>query len=92
MGKTRNSYYAVVTDKGVVEDTSQECLDYSGEIDGHKVEVVSSGYNAGKLSSILVDGVEYSKNKRGMNIVVLEHGEVAETVSFDTYAFEMNVS
>jgi hypothetical protein len=51
------------------------------------LELESAGYEEGNTSSIKIDGIEYSKNKRGMNIVVydLNKGEVVDSVNFDTY-------
>lgn len=50
------------------------------------LEVVSAGYTEGNISSIKINGKEYSKNKRGMNIVVydLYKNEVVDSVNFDT--------
>lgn len=51
------------------------------------VEVQSAGLSAGNLSSILIDGREWSKNHRGLNIVVLDrHGEVKLSTYVDTFA------
>ena len=87
--KFRHSYYAVVADGDVVEDCSEEQLSWQGQIMGKAISVVSAGYNSGPNSSISIDGVEYSENRRGMNIVVLENGAVTDTVTFDTSSFEM---
>lgn len=47
----------------------------------------SSGYDHGNKSSIIIDGVEYSQNKRGFNIVLydLKEAKVVSSVNFDTY-------
>ncbi len=48
--------------------------------------IVSAGFECGDYSSIIIDGVEYSRNNRGLNIVVYnnETGQVIDTVCFDT--------
>lgn len=48
--------------------------------------VVSAGYDCGCVSSIIIDGKEYSINSRGINIVIYnnETNQVVDTVCFDT--------
>jgi hypothetical protein len=81
----RNSYLAII-DGGVTkyEATANRELEYHYE-NGIAIDIVSAGYNDGDESSILVDGVEYSRDKRGFNIVVCdkESGLVIDSVSFD---------
>jgi len=47
----------------------------------------------GNYCSIRIDGVEYAKNRRGLNIVVYDNraGEVVDSVAFDTHVQEMTV-
>lgn len=49
--------------------------------------VESAGYTNGNTSSIMINGEEYSKRQRGINIVVydIEEGKVVDSVNFDTY-------
>ena len=65
-----------------------------GEIYGIHYSIVSAGYLVGNRSSIGIDGTEYSKNVRGMNIVVydLKEKRVMESISFDTCSSEMRVT
>ncbi len=92
IGKLKYSFYAVVTKDGVAEDLSQDRLNYTGNIAGKSLEVISSGWNAESFSSIKIDGVEYSKNTRGMNFVVLEDGKVVQTTTIDSYEPRMPVA
>ncbi len=48
----------------------------------------SGGYKMGNVSSIQIDGIEYSTNKRGLNIVVYDKKLklVVDQARFDTYA------
>ena len=50
-------------------------------------DVVSAGYECGNECSIKIDGKEYGKNQRGLNIVVYNHvtKAVVDSVCFDTY-------
>lgn len=87
-GKFRNSYYAVISADGIVEDVSDAKLETGGTIQETDAEytIVSAGFECGDYSSIIIDGVEYSRNNRGLNIVVYnnETGQVIDTVCFDT--------
>ena len=56
------------------------------------VHLSSAGNKAGKNSSIVINGVDYSKNVRGINIVVIEEGSVSESIAFDTCIPEMTVT
>lgn len=71
-----------------VDDLEQDCLKYEGVLpDGKKYYVSSAGYKAGNNSSIAIDGVEKSLNKRGLNIVVYDNvnGRIVDSCTFDTY-------
>ena len=84
--KVRYSYLAVF-EHGVCkyEEFSPDRLELDGVLsDGVTYNLVSGGYNVGSTSSVVIDGQEYSMNRRGMNIVVVEDGKVIDTVAFDT--------
>ena len=91
-GQYRNSYYAVITDDDVLEELSEEPIDHDGIIDALEYYISSAGNKAGKNSSIVINGVDYSKNVRGINIVVIEEGSVSESIAFDTCIPEMTVT
>ena len=92
-GKFRYSFYAVVRKEGVVEDFSADRpVSVTGTADGLEYTVVSAGYTAGNFSSVVVNGTEYSKNVRGINIVVVENGAVTDSVAFDTHLPEVPVT
>ncbi len=93
--KFHNSFYAVITPEGSVEDYSDtETISYNGKIGEVPYSVVSGGWYIGNTSSIIINGEEYSKNTRGMNFVIVDNktGEVIDSVAFDTYDFEMRVT
>ena len=50
------------------------------------IRLRSAGYLAGNAASIIIDGVEHSRNTRGMNICVLDdEQQVLWVGSFDTH-------
>ncbi len=87
-GKYRSSYYAVISDGTVKEGQGDQRLEYGGSIRGGRTSyrIVSAGMKSGNTSSIQIDGEEYGKNRRGLNIVVYnnETMEVLDSVCFDT--------
>ena len=94
-GRLRSSYYAVITPAYVIEDIgSQTVLTFEGIVGEKTYKITSAGYQVGNTSSIMIDGIEYSKNRRGLNIVVYDNAlkQVTDSVSFDTYVQEMTVT
>lgn len=87
-GKYRNSYFAIVSPNGIQEEISEAKLEAEGMLRNglSNYSIVSAGYKCGNVSSIKIDGVEYSVNSRGLNIVVYnnESHRVIDTVCFDT--------
>ncbi len=55
--------------------------------DGMKYYVKSAGLHSGNMSSIVVNGVQYSKNRRGFNVVVYDNatGRVVDSINWDTH-------
>ena len=50
------------------------------------IEIFSADMDNGNEARIFVEGVDYSINDRGLNIVSLdEQGNITETTCFDTY-------
>lgn len=86
--KHRWSYISVLSNnKPIYEKVENAPLEYKTKINDIKIEIVSKGLNVGNTSSIKINGKEYSKNKRGLNIVVYDKllQEIADSVSFDTH-------
>ena len=88
-GKHGCSYLAVVSDGQIVEQNDLSELWAEGTIRDGKVmyELLSAGSACGNTSSIKIDGTEYSKNGRGLNIVVYNHEtkNIVDSVCFCTY-------
>lgn len=86
----RWSYLAVVNQGQVVDEKyANEVLNFYENIDGHVIEVESSGkiYNKGNRASIKIDGYEYARNSLGLNLVVFDTalGRVVDRVTFNTW-------
>lgn len=70
------------------DDPERDILEFKGIMpDSMKYYVKSAGYKVGNESSIVIDGVQMSKNGRGMNIVIydIRHGRVIDSIVFDTH-------
>lgn len=94
-GKVRYGYYAIITPEGSIEELSDtETISHSGQIGDLSYTITSGGYLVGNTSSILINGEDYSKNSRGMNFVIVDNDthEVLESIGFDTYTQEMQVT
>ena len=54
----------------------------------------SKTYTKGNLSEIKIGSKDYSKNKRGLNIVIYDNQkeEIIDSVSFDTHVPEFTCS
>lgn len=88
--KSYHSYIACISDgEKILEEigNGEECSYFEGEIGGHKVILESRTLNGGNMSSIKVDGMEYSKNGRGFNIVVIDNStdKIIDLLYFDTH-------
>lgn len=91
-GKYRYSYLAVITEQGIEEQIGEEKIQYSASIRNALVpfDIESAGFTCGNTSSIKLNGREYSKNYRGLNIVVYNYEtlKIVDTVCFDTFSEE----
>ncbi len=69
------------------EEVSQNRIEKVGTIRNGKIpyKVISDGVRFGNISSIMIDGTEYSKQGRGLNFVVysLSSRKVIDSVCFD---------
>lgn len=84
-----DSYIGIIdkASKFKYEETSQNQITYNFKKKRKKFEIVSAGANCGNVSSIKINGVEYSKNRRGLNFVVVNNKtlEVVQSFYCDTY-------
>ncbi len=90
----RSAYIAVVDQGELVlerlgESESTEVLCASGQLkSGVRYYMSSAAYTAGAQACIVVDGVNYAMEKRGLNIVVYDNEKhtVIDSVVFDTHS------
>lgn len=85
----QHSYYAVLSsEREPVEEVSEQELNCAGNLpDGTAYQVTSRGMLTGDpVASIVIDGQEWSMNRRGMNFVIYDNAQhkVVDTVCFDT--------
>lgn len=90
VGKHWYSYVAVLDGKSIVSEVlskKDERVAYVGSIGGKAYKVVSISFNRGNVSAVFIDGVDFSENRRGLNIVLYDKrlGAVIDTVNFDTH-------
>ncbi|MEM6698162.1 MAG: interleukin-like EMT inducer domain-containing protein, partial [Bacteroidota bacterium] len=81
----RRSYAAVFENGKLLEEQIGNSDSSIVRIGQANFLIESGGRFAGNKSSIQIEGKEYSLNKRGMNIIVLDNGEVVEVINYDTY-------
>lgn len=83
-----DSYVAII-DAGRIkyEAVSDQSITYHFDMNGHKLNIYSSGYVEHPGASISIDGKEYAKGSQGLNIVVYdkEFQMVIDSVTFRTY-------
>jgi len=91
--KFRYGYIGVFSDEFVYEDIGEDLLILDKKVetyDGLDLSITSAGFLSGNISSIKIDNVEYSLNKRGMNLVVydLENKRVVDSINVDLFGDE----
>ena len=88
--KYRYSYIGIISKNNITEKCENKELEVNGSTTGWNINYVvsSGGYDSGNVSSITIDGKQYSKNHRGLNIVVYddEREIIIDKVAFDTCA------
>jgi nucleoside-diphosphate-sugar epimerase/coenzyme F420-reducing hydrogenase beta subunit len=90
-GKHWHSYAAVINGGSVVfENLSAEYEEsrFVSAVEGIPLKVVSKSFKRGNIAFIALNGLDYSANQRGLNIVVCDPAskKVIDTVSFDTHS------
>lgn len=79
--KVRNYYF---------EQASPNSLTQIYNIGENSISISSSGYLCGNISSIIINGKEFSPNKRGLNFVIIDNEtfEVVNQFNCDSHADE----
>lgn len=85
--KYRESYIAVIKQNEVTEKIGIDIVEEKGIIEKTEYHIISAGALAGSYSSIVINGIDYSVNKRGLNVVVLDNEtmKVRDSICFDTF-------
>ena len=84
----RQGYVAVLSPAGIYEESGGRIIHRGMLHDCAKpFTVISAGYHNSPEASIMINGTEYSLNRRGLNIVVYSHlyEKVVDVVNFDTH-------
>ena len=88
----RQSYIGIVDKVGdyYFEQSSDNALEKEYVVRKNIIKINSAGYLCGNNSSILVNGVEYSLNKRGLNFAIIDNQtfEVVNQFCCDVHADE----
>lgn len=82
----RSSYIGVFSNGVKEEIASYEPIHISGKISDYcSYDMYSAGFECGNDSSIIINGIEYSKKCRGLNIVVYDNDtrQIVDSVVFD---------
>ena len=94
----KNGYrysYIGILNNGMAEEElfDHELLKMEGNFDNKRMtySVESGGYDRGNCSSVIINGQEYSRDTRGLNIVVYsnETHRILDEVTFDTSVDEL---
>ncbi len=85
----RDSIVAICHKEGTIVKASDQPILENGDWPEYDLSysVYSAGDKCGNLSSIEINGVDYSVNERGLNIVVYDTDsrKIIDSVAFDTY-------
>lgn len=86
--KYRWSYLAIFDTNGkkYLEKAAEEKINKYLKIKNMEITLISSGYTKGNTSSININGIEYSKQRRGLNFVILNKKteEILDSFNVDT--------
>ena len=89
----RNSYIAILRGSELLTEKSSadkiyERIEITDDLNRSMyVSIVSCGFNSGNKSSIIINNVEWSMDKRGLNIVIIDNetGKVVDSLNVDTH-------
>lgn len=89
LDQSQDSFYAVISENGVKEAASCEMLNYTESFrEGRSnYSIISAGSGCGNIGSIVIDGVEYSLNQPGLNVVIYDniYRKVIDSVCFNGF-------
>jgi Formate hydrogenlyase subunit 6/NADH:ubiquinone oxidoreductase 23 kD subunit (chain I) len=97
-GKILQGYIAVVDHGKILFENlapQNTPLEYTGTTaSGEHITVISKPAKAGNVSEMIINGKNYSQNRRGLNIVLYdsERHKAVDTVTFDTHNKEKGIT
>lgn len=79
-----------IADKEIIDKTAgqiDEKLYLEKNVSGNHIEIKSEAWRNGNISVIRVNGVDYSTNMRGINIVVLslDENNIIDSIAYDSH-------
>jgi hypothetical protein len=90
--KSRGSFVGIISNGTLVDykiDNDKKIILASSALKKLGIdEVVSAGYAHGNLSKVRIDGKEYSKNRRGINIITIDKKRKITSTYADTHLFD----
>lgn len=92
-GTLRNAYVAIydsATGTVISESTSADPINLEGDLENITYKIGSAGFDSDNYSKIIINGKEYSPNRRGINAVVVhKSGQVLTSTFLDTYGINV---
>ncbi len=87
--ENQDSYLALISD-GEVQFEERDHGEFPLEVRSTQAVLISSGSESDSVSSVVIDGEEYSMDERGINVVVYDSilETVVDTAVFDTFSVE----
>lgn len=89
-------YIGIVDDNQIIFEQLSDVdgeVSYTGEIDNVQFKVESASYWSENLAEISLNGIDYSVNGRGINIVIYDKKlkQVIDSICFDTHIKELPI-
>ncbi|SEL81773.1 Sulfatase [Butyrivibrio sp. ob235] len=85
----KQSYYGIIDKGTVTEKLSRGYLTYKGTLsDGTAYKINSGGYYSGRISHIILDGVDYTRRLDGFNYFIFDNSK-NRVISTDGYNTQM---
>lgn len=62
-------------------------VEYYGNVGGQELNIISKAWKNGNISQIIINGIEYSLNNRGLNFVVFDYesNKVIDSTTYDSH-------
>jgi len=92
--ESKGHYCAILDGENIHEETSEQALEWNAPLSGNphmQYSLKSTGASSESISSILINGREYSKNLPGLNFVIYDNQlkQVIDSACLDTHSGEL---